>query len=230
MPGFELGGNSNWSYTQAGVVIMNFSTTKAGEPLALVRARRWRHPRRPVAPIRRHVRRAECLLLRGRAVGRPELDQQHGRQCRPSGLLESPSARPRPSRTRAIGFSVALDEVRVSNVALTPTQVKAKFENYVNYASTYYVSTTGLSTNTGTSSSPWELTTGLAHATANTKIILSPGTYNGNQFQITNSGDSPLRNVLITGAVGSSQAIISVSGSTQGARSAPALQYACRGI
>ena len=70
-----------------------------------------------------------------------------------------------------------------------------------------------------------DLATGLTHATANNKIVLLPGTYNGNLFQITHSGNSPLQDVLITGADGSSQAVISVSGSTQGASVGSGVQY-----
>ena len=53
------------------------------------------------------------------------------------------------------------DEVRVSNIALTPAQVKRNFENCHNYGSTWYVSPTGAATNSGTRSPGpprWSLT------------------------------------------------------------------------
>ena len=113
----------------------------------------------------------------------------------------------------------------VSNVALTPWQVERNFENDRQFANTYYVSPTGLSTNSGSSSSPLDLATGLSHVAADNKIILLPGTYNGALFQVTGSGASPLHNCLITGADGSGQVIIQTTGSGTGPTVSSSARY-----
>jgi autotransporter-associated beta strand protein len=122
-----------------------------------------------------------------------------------------------------------MSEVRISNTVLTPWQVERNFENYSSYANTWYASPTGLSTNSGTESSPYDLATALSMAAANTEIVLLPGTYNGSQFDVTASGVSPLRNVLITGADYAAdttgQAIIQTSGGFVVSGTAGAAQY-----
>jgi hypothetical protein len=101
----------------------------------------------------------------------------------------------------------SLDSVRVSSVALNPWQVRRNFENAHNYGKTLYVAP-GAS-GTGSQNSPASLTSALGQVGANTRIILQPGTYSGGEFQVTRSASSPREHCLITGADGSSPAIIS---------------------
>ncbi|MEI8197263.1 MAG: FlgD immunoglobulin-like domain containing protein, partial [Phycisphaerae bacterium] len=125
--------------------------------------------------------------------------------------------------------SGGVDEVRISDVALTPAQVARNFENYRATQTTWFASPTGVSTNAGTRISPLDLTTALTHATADNKIVLLAGTYDGSQFRVTTSGNSPLHRVLITGddftAGTAGQAIIQTTGSTQGALISNSAQY-----
>lgn len=100
-----------------------------------------------------------------------------------------------------------LDSVRVSSVALNPWQVRRNFENAHSYTKTLYVAP-GAS-GTGSQASPASLTSALGQVGANTRIILQPGTYSGGEFQVTRSASGPREHCLITGADGSSPAIIS---------------------
>ncbi|MEI8197824.1 MAG: FlgD immunoglobulin-like domain containing protein, partial [Phycisphaerae bacterium] len=137
-----------------------------------------------------------------------------------------------PTNISYTGFNLpsgGVDEVRVSDVALTPDQVKRNFENYRPTPTTWYAAPTGVSTNAGTRASPLDLATALTHATADNKIVLLAGTYDGSKFRVTTSGNGPLHNVLITGddyAAGTAgQAIIQTTGSTQGALISNSAQY-----
>jgi hypothetical protein len=100
-----------------------------------------------------------------------------------------------------------LDSVRVSNVALSPWQVRRNFENAHSYTRTLYVAP-GAS-GSGSQASPMSLPAALGQVGASTKIILQPGTYNGADFQVTRGALSKRDHCLITGADGSAPAIIS---------------------
>ena len=93
-----------------------------------------------------------------------------------------------------------LETVRVSNVALTPWQVRRNFENAHTYLQTLYVAPGAAGT--GTQASPVSLATALAQVGAAKRIILLPGTYNGTEFQISGAAMSQRDHCLITGADG----------------------------
>jgi hypothetical protein len=101
-----------------------------------------------------------------------------------------------------------LDCVRVSNVALTPWQVRRNFENSRRYTKTLYVAAGASDSAAGTQASPTSLRTALSQVGANTRIILQPGTYSGADFQINRAALSPRDHCLITGADGAAPAII----------------------
>lgn len=102
-----------------------------------------------------------------------------------------------------------LEGMRVSNVALTPWQVRRNFENARNYTKTLHVAANAADSGAGTQSNPTSLRSALGQVGANTRIILQPGTYNGGDFQVTRSAPSKREPCLITGADGSAPAIIS---------------------
>ena len=102
-----------------------------------------------------------------------------------------------------------LDCVRVSNIALTPWQVRRNFENARNYTRTLHVAAGAPDAGAGTQSFPTSLRTALTQVGANTRIILQGGTYSGADFQVNRSSLSKRDHCLITGADGSTPAIIS---------------------
>jgi hypothetical protein len=102
-----------------------------------------------------------------------------------------------------------LDSVRVSNVALSPWQVRRNFENARIYTMTLYVAAGAADSGLGTQASPTSLRTALSQVGANTKIILQAGTYSGSDFQVTRAALGKRDHCLITGADGSAPAIIS---------------------
>ena len=104
-----------------------------------------------------------------------------------------------------------LDSVRVSNVALSPWQIRRNFENARSYTKTLYVAAGAADSAPGTQSSPTSLRTALNQVAANAKIILLAGTYSGADFQVTRAALSKRDHCLITGADGSAPAIISGS-------------------
>ena len=177
-----------------------------------------------------------CFYMDGQLVSQNWLTNDIG-QIGPQNLTSgSPATASTPT---AITYSAiggfgsnsdsGISDVRISNTALTPAQVKRNFENYRSFTNIWYASPSGLSTNAGTQSSPFDLATALTHATTDNEIILLPGTYNGAQFDVTTGGISPLDDVVISGAnytAGTAgQAIIQTTGSTQGALISDGAEY-----
>jgi hypothetical protein len=116
------------------------------------------------------------------------------------------SAPPPNNRSFGNGF---LDSVRVSNIALSPWQVRRNFENAHNYSKTLHVAAGASDAGAGTLAAPTSLRTALGQVGAGTRIILQPGTYSGTDFQVTRAALSKRDHCLITGAEGSAPAIIS---------------------
>lgn len=161
MPGFQVGGNSGWARTPSGVLSMTFSTTKLGEPLAnlgqvlgVIADGQW-HQYVATFDGQRAYFYADGQLANQDWV--TNAADKVGPQVFSGATVSTPSA-----ITYTPINSGQFDEVRVSNVALTAAQVKRNFENDHLYSTTWYVSPTGVSTNSGTRSSPLDLTTGLA--------------------------------------------------------------------
>ncbi len=100
-----------------------------------------------------------------------------------------------------------LETVRVSNIAISPWQVRRNFENARNYSQTLYVAPGA--GGTGSEASPTSLATALGQVGGAKRIILQPGTYSGAEFQINRSATSRRDHCLITGADGAAPAIIS---------------------
>ncbi len=218
MPGFEAGGNSTWGRTPSGVISLKFSTTRSGEPLAnlgqvlgVIADGQWHQY------VATFDGRNAYLYSDGELVGQDWVTNtadKAGPQIFSGATVSTPTAitySPLAHNTAA-----TFDEVRVSNIALTPAQVRRNFENCHRYGSIWYVSPAGLATNSGTRTSPLDLTTGLTHVAADNKIVLLAGTYSGSQFQLTGSGAGALHNALITGDEGTGQAIIQTTGSGTG--------------
>ncbi len=101
-----------------------------------------------------------------------------------------------------------LESVRVSNIALTPWQVRRNFENARAYLKTLYVASGAADGSPGSPTAPTSLRMALSQVASNTRIILQAGTYNGADFQITRGAGSKREHCLITGADGPSPAII----------------------
>ena len=215
MPGFQVTSGGNWARTPNGIVSMTFSTTKSGEPLenlnsflGVIADGQWHQY------VATFDGRTASFYEDGELVNQNWLGNSAdkvGPQVFSGATVSTPSA-----ITYTPVNTGAFDEVRVSNVALTPWQVKRNFENDHNYSSTWYVSPTGLATNSGTRTSPLDLVTALTHVAGDNKIVLMPGVYNGAQFQVTRSASGALHNALITGDDGSGQVIIQTSGSGTG--------------
>jgi len=215
LPGFKVVANSNWARTPSGIVSMSFSTAKAGEPLA-----RLGDTLGVIADGQWHQYVATFNGQNAYFYIDGELNSQDwvtnvADKVGPANFSGSIATTP-SAITYTVTGSAKFDEIRVSNIALTPAQVKRNFENCHTYSATWYVSPTGLSTNTGTRSSPLDLTTGLTRVAADNKIVLLAGTYSGAQFQLTRSGTGALHNALITGDEGSAQAIIQTTGAGKG--------------
>ncbi|HTD65808.1 MAG TPA: right-handed parallel beta-helix repeat-containing protein, partial [Candidatus Limnocylindria bacterium] len=101
-----------------------------------------------------------------------------------------------------------LESVRVSNVALSPWQVRRNFESARSYSKTLYVAPGASDAAAGTQAAPTSLRTALGQVAANTKIVLQAGSYSGADFQMTRAALSKRDHCLITGADGSAPAII----------------------
>ena len=217
MPGFEVGGNSNWALTPSGAVLMKFSTMRAGEPLQTLST--WLGAN---ADGQWHQYAATfdgqgaSFYLDGQLTDQDWVSNSADK-VGPQIFSGSTATTPTAISYLPFGGTSQYDEVRVSNVALTAGQVRKNFENYRQYSNTYYVSPAGVAGNTGTRQSPWDLASGLTRVGADIKLVLLAGTYNGNLFHVTRSGNSPLHAAVITGDEGAAQAIVQVSGATQGA-------------
>ena len=235
MPGFTLGTNFNWGSAQSGVLTMKFSGQHGADPVQPAFENinvpddgQW-HQYAATFDTKTAYFYVDGQLVSQAWFGNtsdqigPQVFVNDSTVTLPTAITYT-----LPSPDYTWGTVGGFDEVRVSNVALTPQQVKRNFENYHIYAHTYYVSPTGLSTNTGaTSASPLDLVTALSPAklVSDTKLILAAGTYNGAQFNVTTSGASPLHNILITGAEGTGQAIIQTTGATAGAIVSTGVKY-----
>ena len=224
LPGFDAYANSNWSGQQsplAGVVILGFTGSVGSEPLQMLSEAAG------VIPDGQwHQYVATCNTKTADFYMDGQLESQvwignTATQIGPQNIhntnpvtATAPTAITYNQFTNIAGDGMS--DVRISNTVLTPTQVKRNFENYRSYANTWYASPTGLATNAGTQTSPFNLATALGKAAPNTKIVLLAGTYSGSQFNVTGSGAGPLNDVLITGAnyaAGTAgQAIISTTG------------------
>ena len=212
LPGFSVQACPTWNDTPAGVVQITFTSDVSNngvvepvqnqtEMLGVVPDGQWRQY---VATFSMQTETA-YFYMDGQLVDQSWCGNT-GSQIGPENIVPGPSPESGATPT-AITYnsftSVAgngMDEVRISNCVLTPAQVKRNYENYRSYAHTWYASPTGLATNAGTQTSPFNLATALGKAAANTKIVLLAGTYSGAQFNVAGGGAGPLNDVLITGA------------------------------
>ncbi|MEI8196337.1 MAG: LamG-like jellyroll fold domain-containing protein, partial [Phycisphaerae bacterium] len=230
LPGLNVFANFNWGPEPAGILMFNFMGDTATEPLQIVPQNLG-----VVADGQWHQYAATFDTKTAYFYMDGQLQSQNWvtnsiTQIGPQNVNTLSTTT--PTAITYTGFNLpsgGLDEVRISDVALTPAQVKRNFENYRPTPTTWYASPTGLSTNAGTRVSPLDLTTALTHATADNKIVLLAGTYDGSQFRVTTSGNSFLHNALITGddytAGTAGQAIIQTTGTTQGALISTGVQY-----
>jgi len=224
MPGFEVDGTSNFALTPAGVVGMRFFTTRSGEPVAspnaysgIIADGQW-HQYTAVYDGQKAY-----FYTDGQLTGQSWLTNTADK-AGPLRFAGTSASRPTAITYSRIG-GVAVDEVRVSNVALTPWQVQRNYENARKYTKTWFVSPTGKAGNSGTRSAPIDLPTAMSRVGVKTKIVLLAGTYKGAQFKITGSGEGALNNSLITGDDGIAQVIIQSNGNGAGATVSAGAKY-----
>jgi hypothetical protein len=214
-PGFLVAGNWQWDNGPdggPGAVLVNFSHVKAGEYvgnrgcviLLQPSDEQWHH----------YVVTYDLRATRAYVDGELVDHKWHDNNTDRIGPIDDDKGTMFPGIIN-VGGSTAdrfgngyLESVRVSNVALTPWQVRRNFENGRTYAKTLYVAAGAPDSGVGTQGSPTSLRTALAQIAANTRIILQPGTYNGADFQVTGSASSKRNHCLITGADGAAPAII----------------------
>ena len=226
MPGFQVNGSWQLGGTPAGAMSMTFTTTRAGDPLenlgtamVVIADGQWHQY---VATFDGHTAFFYADGQLANQSWRSNSANKVGPQVFSNSTLSTPSA---ITYTPVGSANTRIDEVRVSNVALTPWQVQRNFQNDRNFINTYYVAPNGQSTNSGTRAAPIDLTTAMSRVGPDVKLVLLPGTYNGAQFQVTASGASPLRNALITGDDGSAQVIIQTIGSGAGPSVSAGVKY-----
>ena len=240
-PGFVASTNWQWQGTPAGEVVMTFYVNAGSEPLQSLLLGM---PAVPDGQWHQYAATFDTRTIYYYMDGQLEGQFWCGNTATQIGpqnnYANNYAVTPTAITYNAFNFypttnGNGMSEVRISNTVLTPWQVERNFENYRSYANTWYASPTGLATNAGTQTSPYDLATALGKAAANTQIVLLPGTYSGSQFDVTASGVSPLHNVLITGAdyaadppggyPAAGQAIIQTSGGFVVSGTAGAAQY-----
>ncbi len=111
-----------------------------------------------------------------------------------------------------------LDKMRLSNVALTPWQVRRNFENDRPYSQVLYVdnSSAASASNAGTKAAPLTLAKAISLVRPGTKLILSPGTgtYDAAQLQLASVAGTPRAPVLIEGLDGTAPITLTSSTAT----------------
>lgn len=103
--------------------------------------------------------------------------------------------------------SVAIDELRVSTVALSAWQVRRNFEN-CRSEKTIFAAPNGSDDAGGEQDKPLSLKAALSRAGPGVRIVLLAGKYNGADFEIAHGGASPLLEACICGLPGDAVALI----------------------